>query len=134
MSHPQQGGGFAGVATIVRIVRFGISGVAATGVHVVLATSLIAWLSASPVVANGIAFVCAAVFSYLLNTLWSFSAPLRGDNLARFLCVSVLGLGVTLAISWSAQAMGASYWTGLACILTAVPPLTFILHRTWTYR
>lgn len=120
--------------TIVRVLRFGVSGVAATGVHVAIATTLINGFSTTQVTANGVAFVCANVCSYLLNALWSFSAKPGGANFLRFYCVSLFGLALTLAISWTAQTLGLSYWAGLACILTVVPPITFVLHRFWTFR
>ncbi|WP_296225367.1 GtrA family protein [Ralstonia sp. UBA689] len=120
--------------TIVRLARFGVSGVIATGVHVAIATPLALGIGVSPVVANGVAFVCATVFSYLLNALWSFSAKPSRDNFLRFVCVAVFGLLLTLAISWTAQRLGANYWVGLCAILMMVPPITFVLHRTWTFR
>ncbi|CAJ0803874.1 hypothetical protein LMG18090_04519 [Ralstonia mannitolilytica] len=119
---------------LMRIFRFGVSGVVATGVHVAIATALINGVSASQVTANGVAFVCANVCSYLLNALWSFSAKPGGANFVRFYAVSLLGLALTLAISWTAQTLGQSYWIGLAAILATVPPLTFVLHRCWTFR
>ena len=119
---------------VIRVFRFGVSGVAAPGMHVAIATPLIHGLSASQVTANGVAFVCANVCSYLLNALWSFSAKPGRANFLRFYAVSLLGLALTLAISWLAQTLGLSYWAGLAAILSVVPPLTFLLHRFWTFR
>jgi len=119
---------------LIRVARFGVSGVVATGVHVAIATTLINGFSASQVTANGVAFICANVCSYLLNALWSFSAKPGGANFLRFYAVSLLGLALTLAISWLAQTLGLSYWAGLAGILSVVPPLTFVLHRFWTFR
>ncbi|WP_228770834.1 GtrA family protein [Cupriavidus sp. U2] len=120
--------------TFVRLVRFGVSGVIATGIHVAVATPLIYLLHASQVSANGVAFVVANIASYLLNTLWSFGATPSRDSYVRFLIVSLLGLGLTLAISAGAQALGLGYWAGLAVILSVVPAVTFVLHRAWTYR
>ena len=120
--------------TLVRLFRFGISGVTATCVHVAIATALVVGFSASPVLANGIAFVCATVFSYLMNALWRFSARPGRDNFLRFLCVAMFGLMLTLTISWAAQRLGGNYWVGLAWILLIVPPITFVLHRAWTFK
>jgi len=119
---------------LAKVLRFGISGVATTGVHLALATLLITAFSASPVLANSIAFVCATACSYLLNTLWSFSARPHHENFLRYLCVSIFGLILTIAISWTAQRIGASYWTGLFYIVLIVTPITFLLQHSWTYR
>jgi putative flippase GtrA len=120
--------------TLVRLFRFGVSGVIATGIHVAVATPLIYLLHASQVGANGVAFVVANIASYLLNTLWSFGATPTRDSYLRFLIVSLAGLALTLGISAGAQALGLGYWAGLATILSVVPVVTFVLHRTWTYR
>lgn len=117
-----------------RLIRFGISGMIATGIHVAVATQLIWLLHASQVSANGIAFVIANIGSYLLNTIWSFGARPTRDSYLRFLAVSLLGLVLTLAISAGAQVAGVGYWVGLAAILSVVPLVTFLLHRCWTYR
>ncbi|KWR89527.1 GtrA family protein [Cupriavidus sp. IDO] len=123
-----------GTQTLARLFRFGVSGIVATGIHVAVATPLIYLLHASQVSANGVAFVIANIGSYLLNTLWSFGATPGRDSYLRFLLVSLLGLLLTLGISRTTDMLGAGYWAGLACILSVVPPVTFVLHRSWTYR
>ncbi|SPA39687.1 putative membrane component, GtrA-like protein [Cupriavidus taiwanensis] len=117
-----------------QFTRFLLSGATSTGVHVAITATLINALEASPVAANCIAFVCATACSYLLNTLWSFSSRLRHRTLRRFAGVSLLGLALTVGISWTAQRLGASYWTGLAGVVLTVPVFTYLLHRAWTYR
>ncbi|PZX30668.1 putative membrane component, GtrA-like protein [Cupriavidus phytorum] len=117
-----------------QFTRFLFSGATSTGVHVAITATLINALDASPVAANCVAFVCATACSYLLNTLWSFSSRLRHRTLRRFAGVSLLGLALTVGISWTAQRLGASYWAGLAGVVLTVPVFTYLLHRVWTYR
>lgn len=123
-----------GAGEFRQLTRFLVAGASSTGVHVAVAATLIGTLGSSPVTANGVAFLCATACSYLLNTLWSFSSRLRYATLGRFAGVSLLGLGLTTGISWTAQALGASYWTGLACVVLMVPAFTYVAHRSWTYR
>nr|WP_245179941.1 GtrA family protein [Cupriavidus sp. LEh25] len=111
-----------------------LSGAASTCVHVAIATTLVSALETSPALANGVAFVSATACSYLLNTLWSFPSPLHKRTLGRFFAVSLIGLCLTMAISGTAQYVGASYWAGLACVLMAVPVFTYLAHREWTFR
>jgi putative flippase GtrA len=117
-----------------RFMRFLVSGATSTGVHVAITATLVTTLATSPVTANCVAFVCATACSCLLNTLWSFSSRLHNRILGRFAGVSLLGLGLTMAISWTAQYLGGSYWVGLACIVLTVPVFTYLAHRAWTYR
>ncbi|SCV00664.1 Sugar translocase [Cupriavidus necator] len=124
----------ASAAELRKVTRFLVSGASSTGVHVAVTAALVSAMEISPVTANCVAFLCATACSYLLNTLWSFSARLHNKTLGRFAGVSLLGLGLTTGISWTAQSLGATYWTGLACIVLTVPAFTYLAHRSWTYR
>ncbi len=116
------------------MVRFAATGVLVTGLHVVIAVTLIRFGGWSPPLANGAAFVFATIASYLVNTLWSFSQPLHGRNLARFLKVAVLGVLISVGVSAGAERLGVHYLLGIAAVVVTVPTATFILHVSWTYR
>lgn len=117
-----------------QVQRFAISGLLVTGLHVFVAAGFIRLLAAAPPVANGIAFVVATVFSYMINTLWSFSSPLHGRNLLRFVSVSIFGGFLAVCVSSFAQQYGMHYLYGIGLVALAVPPVTFLLHSFWTYR
>ena len=119
---------------LTRLVRFGVCGVLATGLHIGVAVVLISRAGASPVLANAMAFACATCWSYLANTLWSFSSSLHLRNVSRFIAVSLGGVALTGLVSWLAQAAGAGPGAGIAMVVCIVTPLTFVTHRRWTYR
>src|ERR1700738_368046 len=96
-----------------RAFRFGVSGLLVTALHVIVATALIKIVATIPWLANGIAFFIATTFSYIINTTWSFSNPLHGENLLRFCLVSCLGLVLAMSVSALAQAYGLPYWCGI---------------------
>ncbi len=111
-----------------------MSGLLATGLHVLIAVSFIRLILPSPIIANGVAFVTATLFSYLINTLWSFSSRLHGKNLRRYILVSALGFLLALVIAGLAEHYGLPYVCGIALVVLIVPPVTFLLHSFWTYR
>jgi putative flippase GtrA len=115
-------------------LRFALSGLLATGLHVCIATVFIKAVLPAPSVANGVAFMGATVFSYLVNTIWSFSSPLHGKNLMRFCAVAFIGLALSMTISGTAQYYGLHYLYGIALVVCIVPPVTFFLHSYWTYK
>lgn len=121
-------------ALLKRALRFAVTGVGVTALHVVVAASLIETILPQPAWANGVAFLVATSTSYLLNTFWSFSQIMTSGNLLRYIVVSLLGLGIAVAVSGTAEAMGLSYWLGIAGVVLTVPPTTFLLHACWTYR
>lgn len=121
-------------AITAQATRFAVSGVLVTAFHATIATCLIRFGSAPPPVANGIAFLSATTMSYLMNTIWTFSAPLHGRTLARFCIVSLIGLALAMLISGAAEAYHFNYGIGILFVVLSVPPFTFIVHRYWTYR
>jgi putative flippase GtrA len=117
-----------------RLFRFGLSGLLVTGIHTIIAGTLINVDIASPTVANGVAFAVATLISYVINTVWSFSSPLRGQTLARFVAVSFFGLLAAMLVAYGAQQLGWHYLFGIAAVAMTVPPITFLLHSFWTYK
>ncbi|AXE95754.1 GtrA family protein [Paraburkholderia sp. 22099] len=119
---------------LIRLMRFGVCGLSATGLHIAIAVVLISRAGVSPTLANTVAFACATCWSYLVNTLWSFSSSLRVRNVWRFIAVSLGGAALTGLVSTLAQVAGAGPWIGIALVVCAVTPLSFLTHRRWTYR
>lgn len=119
---------------VVKVQRFTVTGVLTTGLHVIVAVILIEQLAATPPLANGVAFILATIFSYAVNTLWSFSSRPRRKNIIRFVLVSLIGAGVAVVVSDLANQYGLDYMIGIAMVVVTVPPITFMLHNFWTYR
>lgn len=124
----------ASTKLIKQAQRFAISGLLVTSLHVLVATCFINFVLAVPSLANGVAFVVATVFSYMVNTLWSFSSPLHRRNLLRFVLVSLVGLFLAVAVSGYAQYYNLHYIYGIGLVVCTVTPVTFLLHGFWTYR
>lgn len=116
--------------------RFMTTGVLATGLHVVTVMTLVTLIVPAPsqVVANGVAFIVANVFSYVVNSLWSFTAPLQGVRFVKFLTVSVIGFLGTLLIAYLAERMGIAPLGGIVLVVCIMTPISFGLHRFWTFR
>ncbi|KWC09387.1 GtrA family protein [Burkholderia ubonensis] len=117
-----------------RLIRFGVSGLCSTAIHALIASAMLALADATPVTANAVALVCATVFSYLANTLWSFSSTVQWSNLVRFLTVAVSGLAETMLLARGTEALGLAAGWSIVAVVLFVPPVTFVLHRLWTYR
>lgn len=117
-----------------QIRRFLLTGLINTAVHTCVAVTLIKALGAGPASANVVAFVTATLVSYLLNTLWSFGQPLSRVTLVRFITVAAVGATLTAVVAGVADSLGAHYLVGIACVALSVAPVTFILHKYWTYK
>lgn len=116
------------------VPRFAVVGVAATLIHVAIATGLINAMQLHPAIANGIAFIVANSFSYVFNTRWSFTGKISLLTWHRFISVSGAAWLLTITISWMVDAMGGSYLLGILLVVTVVPALSYMAHRNYTYR
>jgi putative flippase GtrA len=105
------------------------------GLHVLMATAFIQIELPAPSLANGVAFVVATIFSYLINTAWSFSITLHERNLIRFCFVSFVGLSFAMTVPGIAQYYGLNYWHGITVfVVYTILPVEILLHNLWTYR
>jgi len=117
-----------------QVVRFAMTGLLITVIHVSIATACLRYLFSTSALANGIAFIISTIISYLINTTWSFSTPLHKKNLFRFGIVSCIGLFFAMTISGTAQYFGLPNAYGVFFVICTVPLLNFLLHNYWTYR
>ncbi|MFT5573898.1 MAG: putative flippase GtrA [Cryomorphaceae bacterium] len=117
-----------------RILKFAISGIGSTSVHVLVATVSIEFFEIHPGAANGLAFLVAVNFSYLANSYWTFGASLSAQRAGRFYLGSVVGLLFSVLISSLIAHLGYHYFYGIAGVVLVVPISTYFIHSQWTYR
>ncbi len=126
---------------LVRIYRFGVTGLANTAIHAFVAVLCLEGfflgypsLTVGPVVANGVAFVVATVFSYVVNTVWSFSTTIKRKNFLRFIVVAIIGLVAAMALARLAELIGFPPIGSVVLVVCVMPLINFALHTLWTYR
>lgn len=120
--------------TVLRVARFGFTGVLTTGIHVLVASTLIVGVGVRPYLSNAAAFLIATGFSYTTNTLWSFSSRISRRTLWRYAGVATFGLLATMAIAAAAEKAHWDYRIGILLVICLVTPITFTMHNLWTYR
>ena len=118
---------------LIRLGRYGITGLLGTCIHVVIAVALIQEIHTTAYLANAIAFCVATGFSYLVNTRWSFTSQVNHQTLRRYMSVATLGCFLTVLISASAEYLQLDYLIGILLVILIVTPITFLLHKHWTY-
>lgn len=114
--------------------RFGLTGIFITFLHLAIATLIIHFLTPNASIANGVAFIAANITSYVMHTLWSFSEKLHGQNLFRFLVVSLIGFVISIAVPSITQGLSFTPLIGTLSVILILPPLNFLLHNFWTYK
>ena len=126
-----------GRAHTAQAARFGAVGLAATAVHY---AALVIWVDGAglaPAPANGLAFLVALCVTYLGQSAWVFAqaapAP-RAARLVRFCAAAGTGFLANAAVmALAVDAAGLPYRAGFALGLLMVPPLSFLLARSWVF-
>jgi putative flippase GtrA len=116
------------------LLLFAIIGVCNTVLHSGTVVALVEHGWAAPVAANVAGFALANTASFFANSYWTFQRSPTFKLYWKFFTVSMLSLGLTITLSALAEAMHWHYRIGLLMVLLCGPVLTFILHKTITFR
>ena len=116
------------------VLVFGIIGVVNTLLHSGMVVLLVERARVSPVLANVAGFALANTASFFANSYLTFR---RQPTLAlywKFLLVSTGSLVLTVLLSGMAEMLHWHYLIGLAMVLLCGPVLTYLLHKSFTFR
>lgn len=112
---------------------FALIGITNTLIHGGILMLVVEGLRLNVTLSHLLAFCCANIFSYLMNSWLTFKAQLSLSRYARFFLASMLALGLTLLISWLADRYGLNYLIGFVFIVFLVPFLNFLTMKFWAF-
>lgn len=115
----------------LRLVRFALSGVAATILYFVLITIILLISSIRADIASVIAYFLSIAFSYVLQSRFTFQ--LRNDNLHQigaFVAVSLMGLAISYFMMVILHLWyGFSAFSVAAIVCFVIPAVNYILFK-----
>ena len=120
-------------AHMPQFIRFCVSGCGATIFHTAVVFATVHGAGLSAALANFCAFLVAAIFSYAVNTLWSFKSALTKLNAVRFFFSTSICAVMAAAIASAMDRAGFSLLTGIFAVVVLLTPLSFLLHKHWTF-
>ena len=115
-------------------IRFVATGIAATLTHTGVVFALANGFSWTAGRANFVAFIVATLLSYTLNSLWSFGARMTRRNALRFAAVATLCAALAALLADGVARAGYGLLVGIGVVVVVITPVSFLLHRNWTYR
>lgn len=123
-------------ANWIQLLQFGLVGASGYLVNLAVFAALTGGAGMHHIAAAVAAFAVAVSNNFLWNRIWTFDARAghAGFQAARFLAVSVVGLGLNLLLLElfvSAAELGELPAQALAVALTM--PVNFIGNRLWTF-
>lgn len=119
-----------------RITRFGVVGLATTGLHMLIALGLVTGLGWPVQRANLVAFACALAFSFLGHHHWSFRSQAGyGRTGPRFLLVALAGYAASVAlIAVLTPLLGGNRQLVVVIGSLAIPAVSYLANRFFVFR
>jgi dolichol-phosphate mannosyltransferase len=120
----------------VQLFKFGLVGVSGYVVNLIVFAILNQGLDVHHIPAAVGAFVVAVTNNFLWNRHWTFDAGEghAGYQAARFLTVSLIGLGVNLvALALLVDVAGLAELPGQALAVAIAMPVNFLGNKLWTF-
>lgn len=121
-------------AELTRFVRFCLVGVANTALHMLIIVTLAEALHWPPTWANVMAFTCANLFSYALNSRWTFTTTTNDiSRYPRFLAVSLVGLAISWGCVKIALILNLHYLVGVVSSVVLISIVGYVLNRLFVF-
>ena len=120
-----------------QVGKFGVVGIAATGVHMLVFSVLLELTTLTAVAANTYAFVSAVAFSFFGNRHWSFAPPSGDRSQVSFSALKYCAVGLSgYAFNGLSAWLIVDRWMmpyGLALVpmMLVTPVLTYLAIRLW---
>jgi putative flippase GtrA len=121
---------------MLRLFRFGLTGVVATTVYATVSLLAIEAFGAAPVAGSILGYAAATGVSFYGHSLFSFQVRLdHGTALRRFLLLAVASFVLSTGLMWLiADNMGLSHRIAVAVIVIVIPINNYISSRFWVFR
>jgi putative flippase GtrA len=125
------------LALLLQYGRFGLVGLGATLVHVLVYAGLIELLALAPLAANTAGFALAVNLSFLGHRGWTFREQ-RGAgarrSFRRFWVVALLGFALNTLFVWLVTGLlGLGYAWAIPLLAGVTPLATFALSKLWAF-
>lgn len=121
---------------MLRLFRFGLTGVVATTVYAMVSLLAIEAFGAAPVAGSVLGYAAATGVSFYGHSLFSFQVRLdHGTALRRFLVLAAASFVLSTGLMWLiADIMGLSPRIAVAVITIVIPINNYICSRFWVFR
>ncbi len=116
-----------------KFIKFAMVGLLNTGIRIVAVYLLVERATVEPPLANAIAFLCANVFSYFMNSIWTFQARKELTVYLKFLTVSTVGLAISWTCVYCTRFFDINYMYGVISSVFVVAVASYWLNSRFVF-
>ena len=120
--------------TWIEIITFTVIGVSNVAVYLLIVSFFIHLTEFSLAFINGLAYLFAALYSFCLNTIFTFKKAFNIMRLGQFLIANLLLSLIAWAITAIILFLEFQYWVSLIVVIFGLPLLTFFLYKYWAFK
>jgi putative flippase GtrA len=119
-----------------RLLRFGLTGIFATGVYVLVSLVAIEVFGCSAVAGSVLGFTASVGISFYGHTLYSFKVNIdHGRALHRFVILAIASFALSTGLMWLlADVMAMPHRMSIAAIVVVIPLTNYLFSRFWVFR
>jgi len=119
---------------LIEFFKFSVIGISNVAVFLLLVIFFHYKTEFNEFVINGMCYLLSAVYSFCLNTIFTFKQPFKKLALVKFLIASILLSLTASAITAIIIFLKLQYWISLVVVIFGMPLLSFFLHKYWSFR
>ena len=120
-------------AELRRIARFGVVGLASSGLYLLIFAGLV--MVMAPVPASLLAYALSAGLNFMVQSSFTFGqSPVNAGNALRFMAMHLVCAATNSALVWLLTGrLGLPVLPTQAAIVVFIAALSYVLSRFWVY-
>ena len=115
------------------MITFSLIGLSNVAVYLLIVSFFIYLTELNLSFVNGLAYLLSAVYSFCLNTIFTFKQALNKLKLIKFLTASLFLSLLASVITAIILFFEFQYWISVIVVIFGLPILSFLIHKRWSF-
>ena len=115
------------------MITFSLIGLSNVGIYLLLVSFFIYLTELNLSFVNGLAYLLSAVYSFCLNTIFTFKQAFNKLKLVKFLTASLFLSLLASVITAIILFFEFQYWISVIVVIFGLPILSFLIHKRWSF-
>ena len=115
------------------MITFSLIGLSNVAVYLLIVSFFIYLTELNLSFINGLAYLLSALYSFYLNTIFTFKQALNKLKLIKFLTASLFLSLLASVITAIILFFEFQYWISVIVVIFGLPILSFLIHKRWSF-
>ena len=115
------------------MITFSLIGLSNVAVYLLIVSFFIYLTELDLSFINGLAYLLSALYSFYLNTIFTFKQALNKLKLVKFLTASLFLSLLASVITAIILFFEFQYWISVIVVIFGLPILSFLIHKRWSF-